>query len=224
METTKQLICLANSRKHGGRCIAGIDLESSTWIRPISHRAGHEISELERQYVGGVEPRVLDVISMKLIRRHEYEFQRENWLIDSSVRWVRLGRMEWDDLRLFEQRPSRLWVNSGDDTVKGVNDRVSVARSNELVDSLKIIRVDSATIIVGRPYETGRDLDVRVEFWHSESPYILKVTDCVYVDRFRARGVGRHEIGESFLTVSLGEEWKDYYYKLVAAIIERPKV
>ncbi|MFF7363829.1 hypothetical protein [Streptomyces sp. NPDC008125] len=223
METTKQLICLANSRKHGGRCIAGIDLESRDWVRPISHRSGHEVSKLERQYVGGVEPQPLDVIAMKFIRRHEYEFQRENWLIDSSARWTKLGRVKWDDLLLLERHPSSLWINSGDNTIKGVNDRVSVAQSSELVDSLKIIHVDSAKIIVDRPYDANRELDVRIEFWHADSPYVLKVTDCVHADRFRAKGVGHHKIGESFLTVSLGEEWKDYYYKLVAAIIERPK-
>ncbi|MFJ7238153.1 dual OB domain-containing protein [Streptomyces olivaceus] len=224
MESTKQLICLANSRKHGGRCIAGIDLQSNAWVRPISSRSGHEVSERERQYLDGTEPRVLDVISMKIIRRQSSGFQRENWILDSSVRWSRMGRVEWEDLRPLEQRPSRLWINSDDSTMKGVNDRIPVTQSERLTDSLKIIRVDSVTIIVDQPFEMGRGLEVRAEFWHSSSPYILKVTDCVYADRFRRKGVGRYRLGESFLTVSLGEEWKDYYYKLVAAIIERPKV
>ncbi|MFF9673890.1 hypothetical protein ACF1GS_19710 [Streptomyces eurythermus] len=33
--------------------------------------------------------------------------------------------------------------------------------------------------------------------------------------------MGTYRLGESFLTVSLGEEFKGYLYKMVAAIIER---
>jgi hypothetical protein len=160
---------------------------------------------------------------MKLIRHQTSGFQSENWIIDSSVHWKRVGRIGWDDLQSLEQHPSHLWINSDDSTIKGVNDRVSVARSRELTDSLKIIQVSSATITVDQPYEPGKDLEVRAEFSHSDSRYILKVTDCVYAERYRRKGAGRYRIGESFLTVSLGEEWNDYYYKLVAAIIERPK-
>ncbi|MFO0968577.1 MAG: hypothetical protein U0793_23720 [Gemmataceae bacterium] len=29
------LICLANSWKHGGRCVAGIKIDGSGWIRPV---------------------------------------------------------------------------------------------------------------------------------------------------------------------------------------------
>ena len=32
-----EIICLANSYKHQGRCIAGINPESRQWLRPISH-------------------------------------------------------------------------------------------------------------------------------------------------------------------------------------------
>ncbi|MGI6648931.1 MAG: dual OB domain-containing protein [Bacillota bacterium] len=30
---TKRIICLANSRKHGQRCVAGIDWANNTWVR-----------------------------------------------------------------------------------------------------------------------------------------------------------------------------------------------
>ena len=53
----KLILCLANSYKHGGRCIAGIELELDgkklkivrssygipVWIRPISHSSAGEV-------------------------------------------------------------------------------------------------------------------------------------------------------------------------------------
>ncbi|KUF20202.1 hypothetical protein AT728_31100 [Streptomyces silvensis] len=224
METTKRLVCLANSRKHHGRCVAGIDMASNTWVRPISDRTGHEVAEHERRYGNGAEPRVLDVIEMRLVERRRSGFQRENWLMDPTVRWRRTGRASWDDLRRLEQPAEPLWINSGDDTYKGVNDRVSVAQAAGLTDSLRLIRVDSVTITVEQAYDPSRGLEVRAGFRHSECAYILRVTDCVYEERFKGRGVGSYRIGESFLTVSLGEEWSGYYYKMVAAIIERREV
>ncbi|MFF9673891.1 hypothetical protein ACF1GS_19715 [Streptomyces eurythermus] len=144
--TTKQLICLANSRKHRGRCIAGIDIKSNTWIRPISSRPGHEVSESERTYQNGAEPRMLDVISMQLLRPRQSGYQRENWILDSSVRWTKLGQIGWADLYRMEQHPTQLWINSGDSTARGLNDRVPVEREGEITDSLKLIRVDSLRI------------------------------------------------------------------------------
>jgi hypothetical protein len=217
---TKQLVCLANSRKHGGRCIAGIDMKSNTWVRPVSSRPGHEISESERKYRNGAEPSVLDVISMQLVRHQQGGSQSENWLLDSSIRWEKLGQIGWGDLCHLEQRPTQLWINSGDSTIKGLNDRVPIAHESELVDSLKLIRVDSARIMVDRPYGANRELDVRAEFRYAGSAYILKVTDSIYEERFRKRGIGTYRLAESFLTVSLGEEFKGYLYKMVAAIIE----
>ncbi len=61
---------------------------------------------------------------------------------------------------------------------------------------------------------------MRAEFRYAGSTYILKVTDSTYEERFRKRGIGTYRLSESFLTVSLGEEFKGYLYKMVAAIIE----
>lgn len=32
----KDIICLANSRKLNGRCVAGKDVTGNTWVRPLS--------------------------------------------------------------------------------------------------------------------------------------------------------------------------------------------
>jgi hypothetical protein len=51
------------------------------------------------------------------------------------------------------------------------------------------------------------------------------VTDPEYERAYLAEPNGNYELGEAFLTVSLGEPHSDgYAYKLVAAIVERLKI
>jgi hypothetical protein len=222
---TKGLVCLANSRKYNGRCIAGIDIfdRSNRWIRPVSNRPGEEVSEVERQYRDGTEPRVLDIISVRLARSRPKSFQQENWLLDDTARWQRGGRIGWHVLHTLEERSESLWVNDFHSS-GGVNDRVPVEHERALVGSLKLIRVASVTIQVETPYSpsASKRLTMRARFRHEGSVYTLRVTDPVYEQKFQVDGPGEYRLGESFLTVSLaGEEFEGYFYKLVAAIIER---
>ena len=225
MAVTKELVCLANSRKHGGRCVAGIEIESNNWIRLVSASVSHEVSPRERQYLGGVEPAVLDIVSMSVVAPRPDGFQRENWLLDPAVRWQKEGRVGWTELCSLEQRPERLWVN-GYQTAAGCNDCVPVEHRDSLVDSLKLIRVESVTLNVSPalPHATDKRPRVRARFEYGNEEYELKVTDPVYEERLRAKVVGSFQLGESYLTVSLGEEFKGHFYKLVASIVERDDV
>lgn len=216
MAKMAQLVCLANSRKGGERCIAGMEIGSKNWIRPISDRSGEAVSHSERKYANGAEPRVLDVVSMRLSRSRPDGFQCENWLLDPAVQWKRRGRIGWNDLRFLEQRPKSLWVN-GHSSYGGVNNTIPVVRRDELSDSLKLIRVDAVQI---------RTVNFRLfaHFDYMGSEYGIHVTDPVCEEKFTARGLARQRLGESFLTISLGKEYHGFFYKFAAAIIERTEV
>ena len=57
---TKRIVCLANSRKLSGRCVAGRELVADrpeAWVRPVSAREHQEVSEHERQYQDSSDPR-----------------------------------------------------------------------------------------------------------------------------------------------------------------------
>lgn len=226
MTTIKTLVCLANSRKLSGRCVAGIvDGGSGEWIRPVSDRPSREVSEYEWQYNDGSDPNVLDVISIPLLRPQPQSFQSENWLLDPNSYWTKIGRVGWDTVLTLEQHPTSLWIN-GYQTYHGLNDRVPVERADTLADSLKLVRVRGVTLRVHTPNATlgSPKRVVSARFQHAGAEYILRVTDPNYERTYLARPNGRHELGESLLTVSLSEPFHGYAYKLVAAIIERTKI
>ncbi len=61
-----QIICLANSWKHGERCIAGIDIQTKNWVRPIYDRLKGGCIPKKVRLLNGKEPQILDVIDIPL--------------------------------------------------------------------------------------------------------------------------------------------------------------
>ncbi len=59
-----RLICLANSRRDGGRCVAGIDVDTGLWVRPLPPRGG-AIPE-EKTLLGGRLFTPLDILELDL--------------------------------------------------------------------------------------------------------------------------------------------------------------
>jgi hypothetical protein len=226
MAPIKTLVCLANSRKLSGRCVAGmVDDGSGEWIRPVSARPNREVSARERQYEDRTDPKVLDIVLVPFLRPQPHDFQSENWLLDPDYYWKKTGRVGWSGLLRLEQRPRTLWIN-GSSTYHGHNDRIAIEEAATLRDSLKLIRVTDLTLQVHVPGAMFGDQRpvLRACFSYGGHPHILRVTDPEYEAKYLAKPEGVYELGESFLTVSLGEPYEGYVYKLVAAIIERAKI
>src|SRR5687767_9109418 len=127
MAYTKTIVCLANSRKPSGRCVAGREMTSSTiggWIRPVSSRATQEISEHERNYSDGRDPSLLDIIEIPMLTPQPHNHQTESHLIDPTQYWVQRARMSWQQLQTAVEDPAGpLWLNTSSSS-QGLNDRV----------------------------------------------------------------------------------------------------
>ena len=92
MPRTKRIVCLANSRKLSGRAIAGVEWDGERaggWCRPISDRERGDVSEYERQYDDGSDPKLLDIIDVPVVRHQAEDYQTENWLLDPERYWER---------------------------------------------------------------------------------------------------------------------------------------
>lgn len=229
MTEAKTIVCLANSKKHGGTCFAGIELVDSTtsdWVRPVSSRTGHEVNVVEQTLPDGTQPQVLDVISVGLLRPSPSGCQSENWVLDHTHHWTRVGRWSFADLVWVIDDPPTLWSNESSSTV-GINDRVAEKHLTRHKRSLGLIRVDAPHVVVAtNPW--SRAIEVRLNFVYHAVPHELKITDPTYFAHYLAKGAGHYPLSDrALVTVSLAEPYtapqpgaEAYSYKVVAAIIE----
>src|SRR5271165_2358978 len=79
-----QFICLAHSKKHSKRCVAGLRLDTGEWIRPVSKEEHGELSFSQVRLSDGGDPRNFDVISAVLEKHLPLKNQPENWRIQNS--------------------------------------------------------------------------------------------------------------------------------------------
>ena len=213
----KRIVCLANSNKPGGSCVAGKELLANgsvgEWIRPVSGRGSGAVSRHEQQYENGSAPQLLDVIDIPVLDAKPKDHQQENWLLDSRCRWTRIRKANSAELVQMLDPVSPLWI----DGYGNMHDRIPVTLACALEDSLRLIKVDSWDIEVS---EQG----VKGHFRYVMKDYGLRITDPAYKSYKQLRE-GSHPIGESYLTISLGEPFQSSYtgswdcYKLIAAVV-----
>ena len=180
------------------------------------------MSEYERQYEDGSDPSVLDIIRVPLLNPCPTGYQQENWLLDESEYWVKVGRASHRDLVQIADNDHHLWVN-GQHTGAGRNDKIPLLRAQTLTSSLRLIRVNRMTLVVsssiGGPFGYAKRR-LQGRFRLRSEQYWLWVTDPLYERTYLAKHEGRYEIGPCFVTASLGEPFRGACYKLIAAIIE----
>ena len=226
MRSNKRIVCLANSRKLVGRCIAGREWDGEQvgdWIRPVSKREGQDVSEYERQYEDGSDPRVLDVIDVPIFEpvMPATEGQSENWLLDEEWYWRKAGRVSWFDLPAFVDDERPLWLD-GFHTYQCCNDKVPISEMARVDGSLRLIEVADLVLTVFVPAEAfgHRKRRVQGRFRHAGQNYALWVTDPICERRYLAKLDGEYRLGHCFLTISLGEPFDGHCYKLIAAVLE----
>ena len=224
MTGRKRMVCLANSRTLAGRCVAGRELadrRQAGWLRPVSARPGQEVSEYERQYEDGSDPRVLDVVSVPLLEPCPQGWQTENWLLDPERYWRKEGTWSWFDLAALADPAAPLWIDGGH-TYQGRNDRLPPEPAGPEAGSLRLIHAPRIELAVFSPGEAfgNRKRRVQGRFSHAGVDYALWITDPIYERHYLAKLDGSYHLGECYLTISIGEPFQGFCYKLVAAIME----
>lgn len=219
----EEILVLASSLKHGGRCVAGLTKEGR-WVRPVSGEP-HGLFKSECA-VDGRCPEVLDVVRFGCEKTLEDPAQPENVLIDGSP-WElrkRVPREEaYERLGLFLADGPTLLGNRGkavpeEEAEKGVE------------HSLALIEPTAAVFLLRPPEETYEKLKPRVKFQFASSEYELGLTDITMRERVLQAGVGEYPPetlgidpgGPLLLTISLGEAQEGWHTKLAAAVISLP--
>ena len=219
----KTFVCLANSFKHGGRCVAGIEIVNGgfgPWIRPVSHRPGRGLNHGERSYANGTECALLDVIEADFDEHAPDGYQSENWLITEGSRWRKVGSVGADELApVIHHGNGPLWPHTGS-TGGGQNDKIDAANLGALNNSLALVRLDTCQFTVrANPFNDNR-LDVRVIFTWGGQRNNLKVTDPSICHALQNQGAGVYDAQDATMCVSVGEVFaaRNEAYKLVASV------
>ena len=220
----KVILCLANSRKPGGRCVAGKEFANGAagaWIRPINIQNHNSISEEDLHYGDGTSADVLDIISIPMISATPQAHQRENHVIDPNYYWTKQGRATWAQIvAATDANQGTLWTN-GDSSYHGHNDKVAEALANTLTSSLKLIAPTRMELHVGfeSMYGGGAKRKVRADFDFNHVRYNFVVTDPHIEDEYFAGQDGTYPVANSRLCVSLAEAINGLAIKLVATVL-----
>jgi len=222
MALMNDFVCLANSRKFSGRCIAGKFKNSNgnwVWVRPVGGSGGKEITENDRKYSDGSSAQALDVIAIELKGRDAHPYQSENVVIDSNYYWRKVGDWPIAQLNELVDRPASLWT-TGCSSTSGLNDRVPEASLKSPLPTLVLIEPINVRISVGVEGAMfgGNKRKVRAWFTYAGVNYGLAVTDPALESNYLARQDGTYnDDGIKYMTISLGEPYDGNAYKLVAA-------
>lgn len=222
-----EIICLANSRKLGGRCIAGLKTDGGGWVRPVSADQGGALPPHQCRVDDGTEVRTLDVIRLDLSRPLPQPYQPENWLVSNTMPWHLISRPAPESLIQI----MRSNLVSGHCLLGNTIDRVPAASfsGTSAPSSLALVIPENPYLRVTKDVNNRKQ--VRAIFEVSRTYYDLVVTDPVWERKLSNRPDGDYPLTAAglkpddrvLLTVSLGEPFNGYCYKLVAAIIVLPE-
>lgn len=213
---TKRFICLANSRKNGYRCVAGID-EDDNWIRLVND-GGSELSNYDIKDSEGNKPQLLETWDVEVIEREPLYYQPENWIIDPSKWWSESDDEIYPNLNYYlDDFYEYIFIDN--------SDRLSPAKIDEagLDQSLMLIHLSS--IVFQKTTNQYNHLQIRAKFEYNDHFYDLVVTD----DKWEAQFSGPHAHysnfgdyefdSEFYLTIGIGTKFHGYHYKLVVAVM-----
>lgn len=222
-------LCLANSYKEGGRCVAGLDIDTGEWIRPVSNEEKGELHRHHYLTVDGNDPDTLDTMNIYLDHASPIDYQPENWeimneswkLLDEGLnsrnRTV-LNEAFHDNSKLFGDTNNSIEYNK--------------IKRQPIDSSLELIQPNHPQVYLKN--RNDRKDQVRVIFEIDDVEYDLPITDPEWIDRIRSEKTGIEELKyepisiyldentDPALTVSLGTPYNGRCYKLVAAIIPIP--
>lgn len=225
---TFEIICVANSRKLRGRCVAGLRTDGGGWIRPVA--PGEDGTLFGQHYIldDGSEAQILDLIRIEVSKAEPQAHQPENWVI-GNTQWKLLARPALPrHIKLIARS-----VESGPALFGDYSDRMDFKSlsDNPISSSLCLIRPEKIWWQITTSY-TGRR-QTRAIFNVSGHLYDLVITDPVWEKRlsFLDYGVHTREAAklednlDILFTISLGEPMPSdkQCYKLVAGVILLPR-
>jgi hypothetical protein len=214
----KIFVCLANSKKYGGRCLAGIELTRDengkphlalnasgkpNWIRPVAHTEHGEVPQDTVKHI-----RLLDFVEFEAAEPCPKGYQTENIFYTGKTFTV------CGNLNNKQENLNQLIENQSDILLGSKDKYIAASEVDALGHSITLIRTEASKV---HCYEKGAHL--RMVFSWKNTTYDLPVTD---ID-FHLRWIDHPDLLQSvacvYLCVSLAINFEGRHYKLVAGIL-----
>lgn len=228
----KYFICLANSYKHGGRCIAGVEVVPQSdgsldivrhddgrprWIRPVSMSANGEIPNHLAEVF-----KIFSLVKLSDVEPCPDKAHSED---------VHCSRMEicpselspnTDFLdQLIDARHQAIFYYRGKAIPAKMIDRLDY--------SLMLIHPEQACAYCDEERENSK---YRMKFTYYGTNYNFPITDPVFLEQFKKSPDNYSDLNGVYLVLSLGLEFEGFHFKLVAtvvipcnlAILEKPQL
>lgn len=196
METT--VLCLANSKKEGARCVAGIDVRTGQWVRPVSRHTPKGEVPLRERLVDGREPQPLDLIQMDLAHEgptgFDYCHAKENRWIEPTP-WSKLGEAGVKDLYRYICNSSRVLHSHAKYTRPDVIEaKPFIERTTLELRKVQRIGFDQSGSKWKATLTTIEGIELRG----------ISVTDCALFEQLNAqKAIGQ----QGYAVISLGVPW-----------------
>lgn len=212
------IICMGNSYKNGGRCLAGIEIRrtatgynvvrnvdgSPKWVRPVMSNGNQGIPE---SMVGSFD--ILDILDIRIIDNVPYGAHSEN------VRFARIdkiGHYNGSLSALCDESHSLIFGNRG----KAVPEEIFC------VGGYSLMFIRPTDIYIETQYDNYGHEKYRIQFTYKGRRYDFPLTDPKYISKLQRRYCksGERNNEDIYLTISLGVNYNDWHYKLVAGVID----
>ena len=219
MSPLTSIICLANSWKHGDRCIAGINPETGRWIRPISDLEDGRIPRSMR-LLEGKEPQLLDMIQIPLGKTgNDFGFESENLSVLPG-RWKKQGQVTAKEILKYSSSEPYILHNYK----KFVTVTELARKPFALRKTLQLVHV-TEFVVEKKQRETGTNqYKATIVSRNGQRLNRLGITDPLLVKKLDQ---GNEPIVPCLVTVSLSmphrpPNWEgdDPCWKLIAAVME----
>jgi hypothetical protein len=218
--TTTSIVVLANSWKHHDWCLAGIDLDTGKWIRPVTDLDDGRIPQTVMK-LGGYFPKLLDVLEIPLdAAGPDFDFESENRTILPGL-WYLRGKMKPKDIERYAKKTYYVLHNKNKYvTLEELQQKPFAKRT-----TLQLIQVDKFGVSDGRHRPTDRP-NWKGLITSGKREIDVKITDPVYVEKLDK---GHKPSPSCLLTMSLSmphkpSDWDEdedpVCWKLIAGVIE----
>jgi len=210
----KTIVIFANSVKHHQHCVAGKDVATKEWIRPVGDENGCELKDEQTKYknkYGEYLAKPLQKMKIKFIKKSPLLNQPENYVISDDI-WEQNYKIDRNEIKNYIDSPPNLWIDN-----ESPNDRVNYQLVQngtiQIKQSLYLIEIKRIHICWKDRSNFEQNPQRRGIFEYNRVSYDLPLTDPNFSE------FEEQDLENKFLCISLGEEFGGYCYKLIASIL-----